>query len=638
MRTSAKGTLRALAARGVIAALPVAMVSAYASGMFASPPRLASLDYLPASEIVVSPSTVGVAESPLYGMSQQEIDEQLDELQAIGVNNIRVFVPWALVEQSPDAYDWTLVDRVMTAATARNMGVLAEVNATPTWAGPNPGTPGFPFGSDTPNIPAFTDFLQDFVDRYKTTVSAYEIWNEPNFVPFSNPIDPVAYAYLLAAAYPIIKDPVNGDPTASVVAGAVGATQDGPFTMNPVSFVQQMLAAGAGNSFDALSFHPYNDQIPFSGSCPTCPANILTPREQLDAIKTLIGTDKTIWISEYGVSTPAGTSDYAQQAAWLKDLLDYWQSYSQAGPVFVYTGRDTDTGNVDPENNFGLWTDDGTPKSAVAVLQAWIAAHPQTPTTPDTPVDPMAAIAQALQQLYQQYADAVAALYASWVAAMSTPAAGTEPAPLAVTAASAETPDVATTATETTETADDLAKDGDSDGPQATTTGPETKTTTAAESETERTAVSVTTAATPAEAEPAVVSLPAVTAATPDPTAAISPSSATSSDSSANAPSSDRATPTPLLRRGATPNTTRTRSRGGPTGRERTNPASTISVRGSRDRDIQRARATTDHPSADRRRMRMPAPIGQTPRTIDLPDPRHLGRSGQHPDATVASR
>jgi hypothetical protein len=35
--------------------------------------------------------------------------------------------------------------------------------------------------------------------------SAYEIWNEPNAVLFSNPVDPVAYAHLLEAVYPIIK-------------------------------------------------------------------------------------------------------------------------------------------------------------------------------------------------------------------------------------------------------------------------------------------------------------------------------------------------------------------------------------------------------------------------------------------------
>lgn len=159
------GLLRNLATRTVIAALPVAMVGAYASGIFTSPPRLAAYDYLPVAEISVSPTTVGIATSPLYGQTLAQINQQLDEMQAIGVQNIRVFVPWGLVEQVDDTYDWSHIDDIMTAAAARNMGVLAEVNATPLWAGPNPNAPGFPLGADTPNVGAFTDFMRDFVNR-----------------------------------------------------------------------------------------------------------------------------------------------------------------------------------------------------------------------------------------------------------------------------------------------------------------------------------------------------------------------------------------------------------------------------------------------------------------------------------------
>ena len=59
---------KAIAKRSVIAALPVAMVSAYATNMsIPTPPRLAAYDWAPVAEINVSPSTVGVAVSPLYG-------------------------------------------------------------------------------------------------------------------------------------------------------------------------------------------------------------------------------------------------------------------------------------------------------------------------------------------------------------------------------------------------------------------------------------------------------------------------------------------------------------------------------------------------------------------------------------------
>src|SRR5882757_6097019 len=205
-----RGTLfRAIATRAVIAVIPVAMVSAYASGIFVSPPRMADYEYIQVAEITDTPNTIGMAESPLYGMSQADINATLDQLQSIGVQNIRVFVPWGLIEQTDNTYDWSFIDRVMSAAAARNMGVMAEVNATPTWAGPNPGNPGFPPGSDTPNVAAFTDFLNAFMAHqvavpgsilpvsYASIVSAYEVWNEPNYMLFSNPISPEAYATLL---------------------------------------------------------------------------------------------------------------------------------------------------------------------------------------------------------------------------------------------------------------------------------------------------------------------------------------------------------------------------------------------------------------------------------------------------------
>lgn len=558
MKNIAKGMLNDLATRGVIAAIPVAMVSAYASGVFVQPPRLATLEYAPVAEIVNSPTTVGVAESPLYGASQAAIDTQLDDLVSIGVTNIRVFVPWGLIEQSPGAYDWSYLDRVMTAAAARNMGVMAEINATPTWAGPNPGSPGFPPGSDTPNVAAFSSFLQTFVSKYKTTVSAYEIWNEPNYIQFSNPINPEAYAQLLMAAYPIIKNAVTGDPTATVVAGAVGATQNGLFTMDPVTFVQRMLAAGAANYFDALSFHPYNDQIPFSGDCPTCGANILTPREQLDQIKALIGTAKSIWISEYGVSTPNGQADYAQQSAWIKDLLDSWQTYGQAGPVFLYTGADTATGSTDPEANYGLWTQNGTAKDVVAMLQAWIAAHqpPVTPTDPGPPVvNPVTAFFQAVAAQLQAFVNAIVSAIKNFFTAFAgpqAPAATVTTQTLAAKVASVATPDssVATAgvATDAATPAIDGAKSTASKSASTETTNTETTAAAqpaAASTSTEPTAAEAVPTAAEATVTPTVptavtpVSAPTDTPTTPVASAAPATpvaSSPTSSPAEATSP------------------------------------------------------------------------------------------------------
>ena len=394
------GLLRTVATRAVIAVIPAAMVSAYASGLFISPPRIASYEFTPVAEITADPTTVGIAASNLYGMSAADINAQLDQMQAIGVQNIRVFVPWGLVEYADDSYNWQYIDAVVSAAAARNMGVMAEINGTPVWDNPS-----FPPGAGTPDPDKFADFMKTLISRtipggasYANTISAYEIWNEPNGVLSSNPIDPVAYAHLLETVYPIIKDL---DPTSTVVAGALGHvfTVNG-YTMDPVEFVQAMLDAGAGGSFDALSYHPYDETAPFSAGDTNAPWATDTAYNQIKDIQALIG-NRLVWLSEYGVPTTDGTAEEeAKQAAYIKDLLDTWYALGQAGgnvgPVFLYTGQDDLPvgASTDPNNYFGLWYKSGAcnatgcAKDAVAILQKWLADHPQTPTGPTGPTNP----------------------------------------------------------------------------------------------------------------------------------------------------------------------------------------------------------------------------------------------------------
>ncbi len=443
-------SMRRIATRGLVGVLPAAIVVAYAGHLpVPTPPRLTSYRYVEAAEIVDSPSTVGVADSDLYGMTDEEISTELDRLQSLGVEDIRVFVPWGLVEYADGTYNWSYVDSIMNAAAERNMGVMVEVNATPSWAAADSSSSNTPAGSATPNVADFTDFMRTLAERYGSTVSAYEIWNEPNYVSFSNPIDPTAYAELLKSVYPVLKEI---DPTATVVAGALGTVQDSAYTMNAVTFVQQMLAAGAGDYFDAISVHPYQDSLLFSDGYSCSCGGQLTPLQEIDAIKALIGTDKTVWITEYGLSTVNGAADEAKQAQYIEDLLDYWQTYSQAGPVFLYTGSDSATDSTDPEDDYGLFYQDGDPKEAAEMLAAWIAAHVTTTTTTTSTaqVDPVAqaiqAVAAAINGVISQAVQAVSALAQAIVTAITNVVTGLTRAlsPLG-SAASAVTAQAATT-------------------------------------------------------------------------------------------------------------------------------------------------------------------------------------------------
>lgn len=418
---------RSVAIRFVVATAASATVCAYCSSLGAPPPRLVSAEIVDTAAITSSPSTIGIADSGLYGESVADIDTTLDTLQSLGVQNIRIFVPWGLVEPAQGSYDWSAIDAVVDAAAARNMGVMAEINGTPTWASTTTGL--FP-GSGTPNASDFASFASTVATRYGADISAYEIWNEPNSAEFYDPIDPATYTALLKAAYPAIK---AANPNAAVVAGAVGSVISfGNVTMDPVTFVQDMFADGAKGYFDALSFHPYQETLEFSQGA----AVPNSPLSQLNAIEQLLiangdANDK-VWISEYGLPT----SDVSQQtqATFIQNLIDTWQTISYAGPVFIYTAADTDSASTNPNDTYGIYESDWTPKLAAAVIQQEIAKYASANTNPLAVLGQQianalaTAAASVAQTLGQQIANALAQAIANALASLGTTTPAATPA------------------------------------------------------------------------------------------------------------------------------------------------------------------------------------------------------------------
>lgn len=428
MTKTAIAMLRGFALRVVLAVLPVAMMAAMvgAHALGGTPSiRSVTVDVRPVAEINVANTTVGVADSSLYFLTPAEIDRQLDELQGLGVQNVRVFVPWSFVQPTAGTYDWSTMDTIMKAAAARNMGVLAEINSTPAWAAPSGTLPG----AGQPDLTAFRQFVGAFATKYSDVVSAYEIWNEPNYVAFHQPVSPEAYTQLLQAAYPEIK---SIDPTATVVAAGLGAVLSfGGITLDPVEYVKRMYQAGAAPYFDALAFHPYQETLPFSQG----ESYPLSPLAQLEAIKALMDqydaapgatvSDKLVWVTEYGLPTANVTQQ--QQASFIQDFLQKWSTLSWAGPAFVYTTRDQypvgSQNSQNPEYTYGIFNNDWTPKLAAEVIRQWIAAHPTQTLPQQPPVDPVAQFLQAVaQQLANAVAQALAQALANWAAALANPA------------------------------------------------------------------------------------------------------------------------------------------------------------------------------------------------------------------------
>ena len=481
MKVTIRRRLQRFATPSVIGLAMLVALCAYASNLLVPiapiPKRVAS-EVIPAAVINNSNSTIGVADSDIWGYflpngapDTVAIDKHLDALEALGVDTIRVLIPWHGVqplppeqlEQLPQEFQdaiWAQTDYIINEASDRGMAILGVLNSTPGW-GAAQGSGGWGPGAE-PDPVKYAAYAEAVADRYKGLVSAYEIWNEPNAVPYWTPgPDPVAYTKVLKAAYAAIN---RADPNALVVAGVLGAITDYEvggelIGMDARSFVAAMYANDAHGSFDALSFHPYQYTTKFSEGELTedTPWNADSPLEMLVAIRQLMidngDADLRIWASEYGLPTGGPNAVTPEdQADFVADFISAWRGLDYTGPAFIYTT--VDRGDGTEAGSFGIFYANWTPKPVAAVIRDALA-EPDSDAFYEALAGAVStavsdalgqAVSDALAQAYadalaQAYADALAKAYAdAWAAALAA-AFGmvADPAPAAPTPPAEET-------------------------------------------------------------------------------------------------------------------------------------------------------------------------------------------------------
>jgi hypothetical protein len=317
-----------------------------------------------AATINPAPTTTGIADSDVWGMTQADVDKTMDMIRATNVTAVRLMIPWAGVEATQGTLDWSSIDKTVNSAASRNLAVVGMVNSTPRWAVGSGGA----YLSGRPASPeVYADFVAKFVQRYLGKIAAVEIWNEPNAVTFYTPApDPAGYVDLLKAAYPKIK---VIDPSIVVLSAGLGAVLSvGSLSINPVAYLAEMYAAGAKPYFDAVNFHPYLYTLQFSGGVgkPNSPVTMLM---QMRQVMTANGDDgKKIWATEYG--QPSSTGGEAKENDYIADILLKWQELPYTGPMFINTTRDRSSGTNSTAATLGIYHTDWTPKTAQSTVKA----------------------------------------------------------------------------------------------------------------------------------------------------------------------------------------------------------------------------------------------------------------------------
>ncbi|GAA5141913.1 hypothetical protein GCM10023340_04460 [Nocardioides marinquilinus] len=299
--------------------------------------------------------------SPGFSIIYQPTDELRSDLRAmyrLGARRLRLDLSWAITEPSRGTYDWYKTDRVINEARRAGLRVLAIIGYEPDWA----------TGSPNVDAAAWSSWVDAATRRYADTVSAWEIWNEPNLSRFwrGGP-NPEAYAKVVATAAPVIR---SNDPRAKIVTGALAPATDTGTELSPETFLRRFYAAIPDHDvFDAISVHPY--------SYPAMPDgaeawNTFFRIPQIRDVAVRAGHDDVkVWLTEYGA--PTGLSDRSVapevQAQMLVRAIKAARQMEGVGPIFLYSYRDVDDALNDPESNFGIVQHDGTAKSSYRMLR-----------------------------------------------------------------------------------------------------------------------------------------------------------------------------------------------------------------------------------------------------------------------------
>lgn len=322
-----------------------------------------------AAALAVITGPVGAAQAaPLRGLQIAKAGDgvaapQLAAAKRLGAQIVRMEVTWSTLEPAAagqqDPTTLAAVDAAVASAKAHGMKILMVVVGTPCWASTAPAalkgdcsgrpTPdavkAYP-PSDPKDFAAVTRFL---AGRYKASLAALELWNEPdqaNEDYFAGPDKADRYVAMVKAAYPEIKKVA---PAVPVLAGSiVGANGN---------FLRALYAAGMKGYYDGLSVHYYD--------------LVLGSLRSIRQVQLKAGDRKPLWLAEFGWSSCAPARTQGGQLCVSKqaqgpNTVDIFRSLRHTSYVkaaVVYTLQDT------AQYDFGVLDKAGHDKLAFSVIQ-----------------------------------------------------------------------------------------------------------------------------------------------------------------------------------------------------------------------------------------------------------------------------
>jgi len=198
------------------------------------------------------------------------------------------------------------------------------------------------------------------VNRYKTSIHYWEMWNEPDHFHYWNSGEAAYIQNVMVPGYTAAK---AADPSAIVILTGTSVWNAG--------WVDQIYAAGAGSDFDIIAYHDYG------GSPQNTATNVLAELNRHGQ------GAKPIWLGEYGVQE-SSVSDSQQMNLMRQVLL----SNAPIAMAEWYNLRDDNSMTCCPPQVavVGSWGivmhDDATMKNGFALMQSLLAGTFAPPPVP----------------------------------------------------------------------------------------------------------------------------------------------------------------------------------------------------------------------------------------------------------------
>ena len=282
-------------------------------------------------------------------------NDLIDATRDMGSKWIRIDNDWMGIETAKGVYNWSFMDSVVDAATARNIKVFMTVGYSPQWASRGDGRAD---GSknDVPTGNHYAEYLAATVNRYKDRVKHFGLWNEVNLDNFWEGNAQEYVDIIVKPGYNAIHDNCPDCFALGPELAHIGEYDD---------WLNNILSAAA-DKFDIITHHIYHkfeengqtvwDGDSFLNALETPRFGGLGQRESFYPLMQKYYDNKEVWMSETGYRTKdESAGEEEQQAIFSRRVLEEQAKRSWWTNTLFYEIEDC--GVAQPECNidgFGI--------------------------------------------------------------------------------------------------------------------------------------------------------------------------------------------------------------------------------------------------------------------------------------------